>query len=226
MLTRVISTLHVEDDRIQRAVVAKLLKGVAPDHEFEMVWAADENEAVRLFQHQPHQLVLLDYELAQGDGLGCLQRIRRLDPIVPIIALSGTATAEVAAALVRAGADDFVSKNKLSTRTLHDAVFGALARSEGVRGRGFYRPGSENWRTLTRDLVSEFVAKLGVDWFEKLNRLETVLRQADVAPEEIRARFTALLDALAQEHNHSVSQLQRMSRPVLLEILAAGISKE
>jgi CheY-like chemotaxis protein len=220
MLSRRITTLHVEDDRIQRVVVAKLLKGVAPDHEFDVAWAADENEAIRLFELQPHQLVLLDYELAQGNGLGCLRRIRRLDPIVPVIALSGTATPEIAAELVRAGADDFVSKQKLSVRTLSDAVFGALARSEGVRGRG--RPKAENWRTNLRAVVSEFVTKLGVDWFEKLNRLEALMQQSGVTSAELSARFPAMMESLSGENGHSLAQLRRMSRPVLLEILAAG----
>jgi DNA-binding response OmpR family regulator len=77
-------------------------------------------------------LVILDYQLAQGDGLHLLKQLRRLDPIVPIIGISGVAPAEVAAELVRAGADDYFEKSHLDSAKLAKAIRAVLLRAESL----------------------------------------------------------------------------------------------
>jgi DNA-binding response OmpR family regulator len=134
MPDRLIRTLHVEDDQAQRRYVAHHLAAM-PDYRFELRYADTEDQAVAEFQSSPADLVLLDYQLARGDGLSCLIRLRRSDPLVPIIAISGAASAEITAELLQAGADEYIPKEDLSGQVLRDNLRPLLARTIACRER-------------------------------------------------------------------------------------------
>jgi DNA-binding response OmpR family regulator len=129
-----VHVLHVEDDPMQRHYLAHHLKGLT-DHHFEIRHADGEDEAIAAFEEGNVDLVILDYHLRQGDGFCCLERIRRSDSIVPVIAISGVATAEIAAELIQAGADDYISKKDLNRDLLGRSVRDALARARACRPR-------------------------------------------------------------------------------------------
>ncbi|MGE3805351.1 MAG: response regulator [Gemmataceae bacterium] len=119
--------LHIEDDPIQRRVVAHYLQS-NPDYQFEITGAADEETALAEFERSRADCVLLDYHLSAGDGMSCLRRIRGCDARVPVIAISGVATPEIAANLLREGADDYLDKQGLRRETLTSSIVTALAR--------------------------------------------------------------------------------------------------
>jgi DNA-binding response OmpR family regulator len=134
MAIPMIRVLHVEDDLSQRRYVAHHL-GTMPDYRFDMSYAEDEDGALVEFNSSPADLVLLDYQLKHGDGLSCLTRLRRLDPIVPIIAISGMASQEIAAVLLQAGADDYIDKVDVSSLRLAENLGRLLARATACRNR-------------------------------------------------------------------------------------------
>ena len=129
-----IRVLHVEDDRIQRSLVAHYLDAIK-GHRFVVIGVESEDQAVDLFRRGGIDLVILDYQLVQGDGLHCLQQLRRIDPLVPVIAVSGIATQEIAAKLIGAGADDYLDKQSMDKRGLAQSVVSALTRARAVRAR-------------------------------------------------------------------------------------------
>jgi DNA-binding response OmpR family regulator len=129
MISTPIRLLQVEDDRIQQAMIArKLLK--LQDYQFDISVAASEDEALSLFRGGEFDLIILDYHLNQGDGLSCLNHIRQIDQTVPVIAISGVATDEVAMELISAGADDYLAK-----QTLNDTILGQSIRNVLTRAR-------------------------------------------------------------------------------------------
>jgi DNA-binding response OmpR family regulator len=81
------------------------------------------------------EFVILDYRLRQGNGLHCLKELRRRDQIVPIIAISGFATPEIADDLLQAGADDYITKRELTGGELAHRVRAAVARADASRER-------------------------------------------------------------------------------------------
>jgi DNA-binding response OmpR family regulator len=126
--------LHVEDDVVQQRMVSINLRRLE-NHQFQITPVISEDEAVDAFGRQGADLVILDYHLAQGNGLSVLERIRRQDALVPVIAVSNEADAETAAKLVLAGADDFIRKRDLTGATLGASVQAALQRAEQARQR-------------------------------------------------------------------------------------------
>ncbi|MBN2580366.1 MAG: response regulator [Pirellulales bacterium] len=129
-----IRVLHVEDNRIQQALVARHLATVE-EYQFTIHHVSGEEAAVETFRQGGYDLVILDYHLDQGDGLNCLRRIRRADAIVPIVAVSGVATSEIASQLIEAGADDYLGKKTLDSETLGQSVRNVLARAKAFRSR-------------------------------------------------------------------------------------------
>jgi DNA-binding NarL/FixJ family response regulator len=134
MPRRKVNLLHIEDEAFQRVLAARLLASV-DDHEFAIRHVEDEEAAIVAFAEGGVDLVLLDYYLARGDGASCLLRLRRLDRLVPIIAISGASDPEVAAELLRLGADGYIDKRGLSGRLLDQTVRDALARADSWRER-------------------------------------------------------------------------------------------
>jgi DNA-binding NarL/FixJ family response regulator len=80
-------------------------------------------------------VVLLDYHLAQGNGLGCLKQLRQLDPIIPIVVVSSLEQPHVVSDLLDAGADDFLSKQNLSGERLALSLSSAAARADACKQR-------------------------------------------------------------------------------------------
>ena len=129
-----IRLLHVEDDRIQQAVIARQLANLA-GFQFEITVATSQIEALAMFSGGGFELVIVDYHLKQGDGVSCLRCMRESDPIVPIIAVSGRASDEIAAVLIAAGADDYLAKQTLDTKILGQSVRNVLTRARAFRAR-------------------------------------------------------------------------------------------
>jgi DNA-binding response OmpR family regulator len=108
------------------ALPARLCILVAEDHEdtrlmlrialerggFDVLEAADGEEAVRLAESARPDLVLLDRSLPRLDGLAVARRVRAGERAarVPIIFLSGHAEAVARSAAFEAGCDDYLVK--------------------------------------------------------------------------------------------------------------------
>ena len=121
MTPATIRLLHVEDDPIQQVLVVHQLAEMR-EYQFLVTVATSEDDAISYFIEGSFDLVILDYHLLQGDGVSCLRRLRELDRIVPIIAVSGAASDEIAAVLISVGADDYLAKQILESRVLRQSV--------------------------------------------------------------------------------------------------------
>lgn len=100
--------LVVDDERDIRELVA----GVLEDEGYETRAAADSDAALNAIAERRPSLVLLDVWL-QGsrlDGLELLDEIKRRDPSIPVLVISGHGNIDTAVAAIRRGASDFIEK--------------------------------------------------------------------------------------------------------------------
>ncbi|SOB87860.1 two-component system, NtrC family, nitrogen regulation response regulator NtrX [Sphingomonas guangdongensis] len=103
-----IDILVVDDEHDIRELVA----GVLEDEGYETRSAADSDAALEAIAARRPSLVLLDVWL-QGsrlDGLDLLDEIKRRDPSVPVLVISGHGNLDTAVAAIRRGASDFIEK--------------------------------------------------------------------------------------------------------------------
>ncbi len=78
--------LLVDDDAELVAELAEALEG----GDFLVDVAGDANECARRIAAGRYDLLLLDYKLPGGDGIGLLQRLRGRMDIPPVILISGS----------------------------------------------------------------------------------------------------------------------------------------
>ena len=100
--------LIVDDERDIRDLVA----GVLEDEGYGARVAADSDSALEAISARRPSLVLLDVWL-QGsrlDGLELLDEIKRRDPSIPVLMISGHGNLDTAVAAIRRGAADFIEK--------------------------------------------------------------------------------------------------------------------
>ncbi len=109
--------LIVDDERDIRELVA----GVLEDDGYEARCAADSDAALAAIADRRPTLVLLDVWLkgSRLDGLDLLDEIKRRDPSLPILVISGHGNLDTAVAAVRRGAADFIEKPFEAERLLH-----------------------------------------------------------------------------------------------------------
>jgi CheY-like chemotaxis protein len=212
--------LHVEDSMLPRRILAEQLAAV-PDYHFRITCVATEDEAVREFNRGGVDGVILDYHLAEGDGLSCLRKLRQIDPIVPIIAASGEATPEIAAELLRVGADDYISKTELLNGAITRSLCAALARADALKP--YHASGSSDVASQTRALLQEvcqmFAAAVGPQFVDRLEQCEAAARQERVTPGQLERCFDVACSELAAGQSADSPKVPRLLRPVLLEML-------
>ena len=109
--------LVVDDE----ADIRELVSGVLEDEGYAVRTAADSSGALEAIEDRRPSLVLLDVWL-QGsklDGLQLLEQVKRRDPTLPVIMISGHGNLDTAVAAIREGAVDFIEKPFKADKLLH-----------------------------------------------------------------------------------------------------------
>ena len=111
--------LVVEDDRLNQTIVCSMLHNAG----YLTTAAEDGRQALDLMSRQIFDLVLMDWQMPDMDGLEVTRRIRageagRYGRIVPIVALTANAFAEDRAACLDAGMNDFLTKPVLAAKLI------------------------------------------------------------------------------------------------------------
>ena len=101
--------LMVEDHPVNQKVLSHQLREMG----LQFAVAVSGTQALDLLSSEAFDLVLMDWQMPEMDGLEATQRIRRLETDtrhIPIIALTANANAGFREACLAAGANDYLSK--------------------------------------------------------------------------------------------------------------------
>jgi CheY-like chemotaxis protein len=119
------SVLLVEDDHDHAELVGEVIRRSVDD--VRVIHAADVATAQRLLADSAWSLAVLDHNLPDGSGLDLLDSIRRSDPDIPILMMTGEGSERVAVDAFRRGASDYVVKGENSLSELRTRVRSLLA---------------------------------------------------------------------------------------------------
>jgi two-component system response regulator PilR (NtrC family) len=100
------TVLIVEDEQVLRESMASLLEG----EDYEVLQAANGQEAYDLAVKQSVDLVLSDVRMPEMDGLTLLSHLRQLAPETPVIMITAYGTIDTAVQAMRTGAWDYLLK--------------------------------------------------------------------------------------------------------------------
>jgi CheY-like chemotaxis protein len=111
--------LLAEDNEINRKVALRMLRGFG----YQADVAANGLEAIDALRRQPYDLVLMDIQMPEMDGLEAARRIVHAFPTARprIVAMSANVMPEDTAAALQAGMDDYLVK-PISVPLLRDAL--------------------------------------------------------------------------------------------------------
>jgi serine phosphatase RsbU (regulator of sigma subunit) len=123
---RRLSVLLVEDDRADALLVEELIADAAAD--ITCAWAQSVSDAQRELSLAQPDCVLLDLNLPDANGIAALERIKDVDPNIPIVVLTGLADEHFGISAVASGAQDYLVKGRVEPEMLRRAVLYAIER--------------------------------------------------------------------------------------------------
>ncbi len=126
----VVRILVAEDHAANRRLIGALLQPLG----YDIVMACDGREAVEKFEAEPFDVILMDMQMPEMDGVQATRAIRskgQRGAAIPIVALTANATEGDRMRCMEAGMNDFLTK-PLDPRALHATIVRSVALSSGL----------------------------------------------------------------------------------------------
>jgi two-component system response regulator HydG len=98
--------LVVDDDKAHLSMLRTILAGWG----FDAEGAGDGSEAITRVREQPYDAILMDVRMANIGGIEALQRIKELNPAIPVIIITAYSSVDTAVEAMKLGAYDYLTK--------------------------------------------------------------------------------------------------------------------
>jgi len=106
----------VDDERLARAELKKLLQAFP---EVDVIdEAANAHEGVDKIESQNPDIIFLDYNMDDLNGIDVLKQIKKFNPSIIVLFISGQEDIEIAVNTIQHGALDYIVKSSLSTEKM------------------------------------------------------------------------------------------------------------
>src|ERR1700733_15129417 len=130
----VLKVLLVEDNPVS-AQLSKAMLAHTDTSAFDVRTAGSLMDALDLLGNGGFDVILLDLNLPDSDGLGTLTTIRVHAPQVPVLVLTGSDNDTLANSALQHGAQDYIVKGQFNANSLARALRYAVTRSKQTSDR-------------------------------------------------------------------------------------------
>jgi FixJ family two-component response regulator len=144
--------LIIEDDPAFSRLMTAYCKGRWPGADVAVKDPTRQDLLKEDFEGKRYDIVLLDYQLGQMNGLDVLKQFRKHAGSPPVIMITGAGSERLAVKAIKEGAADYIPKSELTSAVLAEAVEQALAVHKPAA------PAKFRWETGERSAI---VAKAG-----------------------------------------------------------------
>jgi DNA-binding response OmpR family regulator len=180
MVSEAINLLLVDDDVIDRRLITKALSRFTPSVQFNIQTAGTMSEAIEHLNTSKYDVVLLDLNLPDSNGLDTVQKVHGTDSNVAIVVLTGLPDEQMGLQTIEKGAGDYLVKGKFSGDGLMRAIRYAIERK---RPEQKLKKAAKEWRT-TFDSITDFISILDKDF--KILRVNRALSDAfEMEPQQL-----------------------------------------
>ncbi|WP_153800376.1 histidine kinase [Foetidibacter luteolus] len=158
-----LKVLILEDNDADAELVQRLLKKSHPGWQFSIVMTkADFANA--LDNYVPH-VIISDNTLPRFSASEALDMVKERGLLVPFILVTGTISEEFAVKIIKAGADDYLLKDRMARlpAAVDAALKQRLIEKEKIDAVKKLRKSEENYRRLVERISDAFIAIDG-DW--------------------------------------------------------------
>jgi diguanylate cyclase (GGDEF)-like protein/PAS domain S-box-containing protein len=118
-MKKTINLLIVDDDRFIRRSISRMLGRVEMLKIFE---AEDRSTVFEIIRGNTIDCILMDYYMADITGLELMRLLKEDSINIPVIMLTGQGDEELATAIMKAGAYDYISKKRLSEQDFSETL--------------------------------------------------------------------------------------------------------
>lgn len=122
--------LHLEDDAGEARLLQESMRDLDAAARFESVRANDLATARVLLRQGGFDVLLADLNLPDSQGLDTLRILRKADPMMPIVVLSGLDDESVALQALREGAQDYLVKGRFSAGVISRVLRNSIERAD------------------------------------------------------------------------------------------------
>lgn len=203
--------LVIDDEMGPRESLRILLK-----LECEVVCASSVEEGVRLFRASPPDLVIMDIRMPDRSGIEGLREIRKLDPLVSVIMLTGYGTLETAQEAMRLGANDYLKK-PFDTGDLFRVVRHHIKRTRMERRRANAEAELEalNQQLACQLTQRDHLADLGQKSMELAHDISTPLTVIMGYVAMLTTQLRGSREQLGKQYEESVEYLNVIDKSVI-----------
>jgi signal transduction histidine kinase len=147
---KVLRVLMIEDDKYYFEFVKQLLVR-RTNPKFELKRAASLQEAISHLQEEIPDVILLDLNLPDGNGLSSLAKVRESSANCPIVVLTSSDDNTLGLAAITSGAHDYLVKQNVGNDSLVRCIRYAIERRRSEE------------QTLRLAVIEDFIATLAHD---------------------------------------------------------------
>ncbi|MBU6455524.1 MAG: response regulator [Cyanobacteria bacterium REEB67] len=127
MQKKAIKVLLIEDNAFDADILSELLEESSVQ-DLSLTWVDRLSRARQAVQAETFDLILMDMNLPDSDGLETLFRAQKISPDLPIIVLSGHSDEAIAIEAVQNGAQDYLVKGQFTSDILVRCILYAIER--------------------------------------------------------------------------------------------------
>lgn len=126
---KVLRLLIIDDDSVDRMRIKRMLHGSTALGEFSLDEALDKATGLEKIASKKYDLILLDYHLPDGDGIGLIQELSASDSMAPPVIMQTVFDDDEASVnAVEIGAQDYLVKGKFNGSELTRSIRHSLER--------------------------------------------------------------------------------------------------
>lgn len=163
-----------------------------------ILWARTAARGLTLVRLESVDLVLLEYRLPDGSGLGLLREIKRLEPRLPVMVVTAYGSEQVCATALKLGARDYFIKPYDLTDLLASVRALATVRTQswerrdnaiGMQPTGLERPGTAAARAAPPAVLVEEAVRFIQEHYWDSVLLASIARQLKTSPFALSRAF-------------------------------------
>jgi len=205
------STVLVIDDEIgPRESLRILLKNT-----YEVLLADHVDAGLELLKEFKPDIVILDIRMPGKSGIEGLQELRKIDPVVSVVMLTGFGALDTARQAIQLGANDYLKK-PFDTKEIMKVIQDNIDRTHLARKEAHV---AEDLRNLNTELVSELTVKehmacLGHASAEFVHDLRNPLTVVNGYVELLEEQLGGMKAKLGDESDEAFSYLNVIARNI------------
>lgn len=200
------SVLLVEDNPADAELVRERLKNASGMSPFYLTRVSTLNEALATLERTGFDVILLDLNLPETNGLETLKRIRSANSTIPLVVLTVNEDEPLALEAIKLGAQDYVPKSSMNAVLLSRILHYAIEREKNDRIR---RDSERKYRLFVDGATG--LAFIMLDLLGNITHWNSGAERLLGYPEEaaLNKHFSMLFTAEDQRNGRPENELRR-----------------